>query len=154
MRDESAEISDLEAHLGYWLRFVSNSVSQAFQRKVEAEGVTVSEWVVMRCLYGLRETSPGALADAIGMSKGAISKLLTRLEGKALVHRAVRAHDRRQQMIALTPEGEALVPRLARLADDNDAWFFGHLSPETRAELRALMQEIVRRHHLESVPVD
>lgn len=154
MRDEPAAISDLETHLGYWLRFVSNSVSHTFQRKVEAEGVTVSEWVVLRRLYDRDATSPGALADAIGMSKGAISKLITRLEAKSLVTRAVRDHDRRQQAVALTPDGAALVPRLARLADENDEWFFGHLGPERRAELRALLQELVQRHHLESVPID
>lgn len=154
MRDPPEAISTLETHLGYWLRFVSNHVSQAFQRTVEAEGVTVSEWVVLRRLYDLDQTSPGALAEAIGMSKGAISKLLARLEAKALVQRTIREHDRRQQAVALTPDGAALVPRLARLADDNDARFFGHLSPESRAELRALLQELVQRHHLESVPVD
>ena len=42
------ECSTLEAHVGYWLRFVSNHVSQAFRRKVEARGVSVSEWVAMR----------------------------------------------------------------------------------------------------------
>jgi DNA-binding MarR family transcriptional regulator len=34
--------------------------------------------------------------------------------------------DRRQQILSLTARGRALVPRLARLADDNDAHFFGH----------------------------
>ncbi|MEG2964613.1 MAG: MarR family transcriptional regulator, partial [Janthinobacterium sp.] len=44
----SAHVSELEAHLGYWLRFVSNHVSHSFQKKAEANGVTVSEWVVLR----------------------------------------------------------------------------------------------------------
>lgn len=43
-------VPDLTAHLGYWLRYVSNHVSQAFARKVEANGVTVAEWVLMRRL--------------------------------------------------------------------------------------------------------
>ena len=29
-------VPELTAHLGYWLRFVSNHVSRAFARKVEA----------------------------------------------------------------------------------------------------------------------
>ncbi len=37
--------SDLHDHLGYWLRTVSNAVSQSFARKVEGEGVTVAERV-------------------------------------------------------------------------------------------------------------
>jgi hypothetical protein len=39
--------SELTAHLGYWLRFVSNHVSLAFARKLESRGVTVADWVVL-----------------------------------------------------------------------------------------------------------
>lgn len=44
-------VSALNAHLGYWRRFVSNHVSQAFKVKVERHGVTVADWVVMRALF-------------------------------------------------------------------------------------------------------
>ena len=40
-----AGVSALDAHLGYWLRAVSNHVSHAFKTKVERHGVTVAEWV-------------------------------------------------------------------------------------------------------------
>ncbi len=43
--------SALEAHLGYWMRFVSNHVLHAFRLKVESHGVTMAEWVVMRALF-------------------------------------------------------------------------------------------------------
>ena len=44
--------SDLTAHLGFWLRIVSNHVSHAFAGKLAAKGVTAAEWVMMRALYG------------------------------------------------------------------------------------------------------
>lgn len=147
-------VSALESHLGYWLRFVSNHVSHAFRRKVEACGVTVSEWVVLREIYRLGRTTPGALAQGIGMTKGAVSKLLDRLEGKRLIGRAVLEHDRRHQEIALAPSGRTLVPRLARLADENDEEFFGALPREDRAELMRMMQQLVSHHGLKTVPVD
>ena len=46
-----APVSDLTDHLGYWLRFVSNHVSQAFASRVAAHGVSVAEWVLMRQLF-------------------------------------------------------------------------------------------------------
>ena len=58
MSKETA-VSDLTAHLGYWLRYVSNHVSHAFARKVEARGVTVAEWVLLRQLL----ESGGARAE-------------------------------------------------------------------------------------------
>ena len=147
-------VSDLETHLGYWLRFVSNHVSHSFQRKVEAKGVTVSEWVVLSELHRKGEISPGQLAVDVGMTKGAISKLLTRLESKALLTRAVDAIDKRNHAIHLTTQGRALVPVLAALADSNDEQFFGHLSQEAREAMQAALKEIVRIHQLKHIPID
>jgi DNA-binding MarR family transcriptional regulator len=146
--------SALEDHLGYWLRFVSNHVSQAFRRKVEAAGVQVSEWVVLRALHGGEVTSPGGLVRLLGMTKGAVSKLLERLEERGLVTRTTSDVDRRQQTLALTPRGRTLVPRLARLADENDREFFGHMSPHSRETVLRALQSIVEIHHLKGAPVD
>jgi DNA-binding MarR family transcriptional regulator len=146
--------SDLEAHLGYWLRFVSNHVSYRFQRLVEAKGVTVSEWVVLRRMYGSEEIAAGALVKSIGMSKGAISKLVERLHRKKLLSRVVDTGDRRHHALRLTGAGAALVPELAKLADENDARFFGHLPKAARRQLLQSMQAIVRHHHLNAVPID
>lgn len=147
-------VSGLEDHLGYWLRLVSNHVSHGFRRKVEATGVTVSEWVVLRELYRLGRTSPGALVREIGLSKGAVSKLIDRLAGKQLVDRAALAADRRHQEVELTAQGRAMVPRLARLADDNDAQFFGHLEPAARGALLRAMRDIVAFHRIKGAAVD
>jgi DNA-binding MarR family transcriptional regulator len=147
-------VSELESHLGYWLRFLSNHVSHGFQRRVEAAGVSLSEWVVLRQIYGGACSSPSDLVEAIGMTKGAISKIVAHLEEKQLLSRAITPADRRQQALELTRRGEALVPSLARLADENDAEYFGHLSKSTRAELLATLTELVRYHQLDAVPVD
>src|SRR5262245_18934974 len=84
--------SELESHLGYWLRFVSNHVSTAFAAKVEGAGASVSEWVVLRQLYGGELGAAGAIAEAIGMTKGAVSKIVARLEEKRLIERSVLDH--------------------------------------------------------------
>jgi DNA-binding MarR family transcriptional regulator len=151
---KTSPISPLDAHVGYWLRFVSNHVSHAFKAKVEGHGVTVAEWVVLRQLLALGDTAPSRLADDLGMTRGAISKLIDRLIVKKLVQRGEVEGDRRFQSISLTPEGRALVPTLAALADRNDEEFFGHLRPEQRAELVELLKDVVRRHDLKDVPVD
>lgn len=151
---DGPEVNALEAHLGYWLRFVSNHVSHAFGRKLEAEGVTVAEWVVLRELFGLGETAPSQLAESLGMTRGAISKLVERLVEKGLVNRASSETDRRSQRIALTETGRDLVPLLARRADENDAEFFGHLNAEERQRLFALLQGIIARHGLKTVPTE
>jgi DNA-binding MarR family transcriptional regulator len=145
--------SDLTSHLGYWLRYVSNHVSHAFALKVEAKGVTVAEWVVLRDLYETGAIAPSGLAERLGMTRGAISKLADRLIDKLLVAREANAEDARAQTLALTQKGYRLVPELAALADENDAEFFGHLKPEEWLVLERVLKGIVERRGLKSVPV-
>jgi DNA-binding MarR family transcriptional regulator len=149
----SPSVSDLSDHIGYWLRYLSNHVSQAFARKIEARGVTVAEWVVMRQLLGEEALAPSRLADRMGMTRGAVTRLADRLIAKSLLLRVADPTDRRAQTLALTAAGRALVPELAALADANDAEFFGHLTTDGRAALRHLLREIVERRGLRSLPI-
>jgi DNA-binding MarR family transcriptional regulator len=146
--------SELAAHLGYWLRYVSNHVSQAFARKVEAHGVTVAEWVLMRQLLEVEALAPSRLADRMGMTRGAISKLADRLIAKSMLARAADPQDGRAQTLSLTSTGRALTPKLAALADANDAEFFDHMAPKDRAALFRILREIVEKRDLKSMPVD
>jgi len=149
-----SRISALDSHVGYWLRIVSNHVSQAFQRKVEASGVTVAEWVVLRLLHGSEPVNPSQLAERMGMTRGAVSKLIERLVQKTLVERVASRDDRRFQTVGLTAAGRKLVPALARLADENDHEFFGHLGQADRKKLVVQLQQIAHRHGWRNSPVD
>lgn len=146
--------SELDAHLGYWLRYVSNHVSQGFARKVEAYGVTVAEWVLMRQLLHEEALAPSRLAERMGMTRGAISKLADRLIAKSMLARVADPNDGRAQTLTLTSAGRALVPELAALADENDAEFFDHLASKDRAALLRILREIVERRGLKSLPID
>lgn len=146
--------ASLDAHLGYWLRMVSNAVSQGFARKVEAEGVTVAEWVFLRALYDVERMAPSRLAEAMGMTRGAISKLADRLLEKALIEREENPDDGRAHTLAVSAAGRALVPRLARLADENDAAFFGDLTADERQHLARLLRKVVEDRDLTEIPID
>jgi DNA-binding MarR family transcriptional regulator len=146
--------STLEDHAGYWLRYVSNHVSHAFARKVEAQGVTVAEWVLLRAMLDAELANPSRLADSIGMTRGAVSKLVERLSRKKLVVRSTAEGDRRYQTVRLTAAGKRLVPILAQLADENDREFFGHLKRAEKTKLVNVLQDIVRRHGWKDLPVD
>ncbi len=147
-------VSPLEAHIGYWMRLVSNHVSHDFSLKLEEHGVTVAEWVVMRELWDVGEVAPSALADNLGLTRGAISKLIERLVGKGLVNRSFSEEDRRFQKTALSPNGRSLVPQLAELADQNDDQFFSHLDEGQKDVLIELLRDVVQRRQLQGKPVD
>lgn len=149
----SLSVAHLTSHLGYWLRFVSNHVSHSFARKLDSESVTVAEWALLRELYGEQALGPSRLAERMGLTRGAISKLADRLVAKRLVVRENREDDARAHMLALSVAGRAMVPRLAALADSNDAEFFDHLTAEERSTIENVLKEIVERRGLKAIPV-
>jgi DNA-binding MarR family transcriptional regulator len=143
----------LDAHLGYWLRYVSNHVSARFRKLLDAEGISVTEWVALRTLLDDGDTSHAGLMRQLGMTKGATSKVMSRLEARGLSRRELAAGRKREQALVLTPQGRRLVPRLAVLADQNDEHFFGHLPVRQRNALLASLQALVAHHALTEVPM-
>jgi DNA-binding MarR family transcriptional regulator len=148
------EPSELTAHLGYWLRHVSNHVSQGFARKLTAHDVTIAEWAVMRVLLDRKPTSPSQLANDMGMTRGAITKLADRLLAKGLIDREASPDDGRSHTLRLTAQGADLVPKLAALADENDAECFAHLSDRDRSAMLRILKEAVTRLGLTAIPID
>jgi MarR family transcriptional regulator for hemolysin len=149
------EASQLKSHIGYWLRVVSNAVSHAFAKKLAACDVTVAEWVILREMYsGDKTTSPSIVADLTGLTRGAVSKLVERLLQKGLVTRAEASGDRRYQEIELTPAARKLLPKLARIADENDESFFSALTPSERRALKAMLVKMAESHQLNTSPIE
>jgi DNA-binding MarR family transcriptional regulator len=151
-KTKPTEASELESHLGFWLRFVSNQVTSRFESQLATYGISVTEWVAMRALYNRLDVTHAELIDALGMTKGAASKIISKLESKGLAQRNQAKDSLREQILCLTDDGNQLVPKLAALADENDTHFFGHLPDSQRQSLMALMKELVVHHQLKQVP--
>jgi DNA-binding MarR family transcriptional regulator len=90
----------------------------------------------------------------MGLTRGAITKLADRLVVKALLVRKASPDDGRAQTLALTRKGRDFVPKLARLADQNDAEFFNHLTKHERRTLVRILKGVVEPRGLNSMPVD
>lgn len=144
--------SDLEYHIGFWLRFVSNHVSGTFRERIAHYDVTVAEWVALRSIYTQAPCSLSDVANKIGIDPGATSRLVERLIRKKLATRKVLPTDRRAITLDLTAAGKALVPKLAKEADENDDFFFRGLSKEDREHLLRIMKNLVKTHGLTEKP--
>ncbi|HEV2268803.1 MAG TPA: MarR family winged helix-turn-helix transcriptional regulator [Steroidobacteraceae bacterium] len=146
-------IGRLDAHVCYWLRRASNQVSRSLSRKLEDTGVTLAEWVVLRELYD-GDLRPSTLAERLGLTRGAISRLARRLVCNLMITQQASTPDGRAQMLAITDDGRAVVRVLGGILDETDEEFFGDFDPGTRALILSAMREAVRRHSLRAVPVD
>ena len=136
-------LSALEDHLGYWLRKLSNHISDSFAERLERHGVSVANWVVLRILFD-HETLPlKDIVTQVGVDQGSLSRMIERLMVRGLVARKESPTSRREVAISLTKEGRDLVPKLAQEADENDRVFFRPLPAKRRAELLATIQILI-----------
>ena len=99
--------TDLESHLGYWLRRVSNAVSGAFARALQDSQTSVAEWVLLSQLQKNEKAAPGELADLLGLTRGAVSKIIDKLEAKDWVQSDAKEGDNRYRLLSLTRAGAA-----------------------------------------------
>lgn len=147
-------ISGLESHLGYLLRRVSNSVSGGFAQSLQAKQTSVAEWVLLRHLWDRTQATPSEMADVLTMTRGAISKIIDKLESKGWVRSKINPEDSRRQLLALSGAGRRVVPELAEIADRNDETFFSCLNAEERSALRYLLGKLAVHHQMHDVPIE
>lgn len=87
--------------------------------------------------------SPSELADHLGLSRGAMSARLGRLEEAGLVTRAVDRDDRRRVHVRLTAAGRRAFDRQAKHEARDEAALFSALSPADQRRLADLLRELV-----------
>ena len=145
---------DIESHLGYWLRRVSNHVSGAFAQALEAKHASVAEWVVICHIGAQPGITPGEIAEAVDLTRGAVSKVVDKLEAKNWIVRSTKPQDSRIHLLSLTRSGTRILPQLAKIADENDRTFFAVLAPAESATLRRLLGKLAEFHNVRAVPTD
>ena len=145
--------SELERHLGYWLRRVSNHVSGNFRRALRTRRTSVAEWVVLCRVQERAGITPGELAEDLALTRGAVSKVIDKLEAKNWIVGSTKPEDSRVRLFSLTRSGNRVLPELRQIADRNDATFFAVLQDDERATLRLLLSKLTELHDIEAVPI-
>jgi DNA-binding MarR family transcriptional regulator len=88
------------------------------------------------------------------MTRGAVSKVIDKLETKKWLQSEIKDGDNRVRLLSLTRDGRRIVPVLAKFADNNDAHFFGCLDANEKLKLRQFLAKIAECHNLNDVPTD
>jgi DNA-binding MarR family transcriptional regulator len=86
---------------------------------------------------------PSDLADQIGLSRSATTRLVDRLERSGLVARRACASDRRGSFVVLTPRGEGVFRDAGRVhLRGIDEHVGSHLTNDELAQLSALLGKL------------
>jgi DNA-binding MarR family transcriptional regulator len=141
------EPSALSEHLGYWLRKLSNAVSESFAARLAALDVSVPQWVVLRVLFDHDSLPLKDIVARVEVDQGSLSRMVDRLLARGWVERAADPSDRRAVAISLTKDGRRLVPKLATEADKNEETFFAGLSLAEREKLLQIIQKLLTQNH-------
>ena len=147
-------VPKLESHIGYRLRRVSNAVSGSFSRALNEKQTSVAEWVLLRELHERGQTASGELADSLGLTRGAVSKIVDKLDAKGWIQTEAKEGDSRFRLLSLTRAGRRSLPVLAAIADQNDARYFDCLSAREKSVLRKLLIKLADHNHIHEVPTE
>ena len=151
---KTQQLAQLESHLGYWLRRVSNAVSGTFARSLQEKQTSVAEWVLLRELHERGQTASGELADSLGLTRGAVSKIVDKLDVKGWIQTEAKEGDSRFRLLSLTRAGRRSLPVLAEIADQNDARYFDCLNAREKSTLRELLAKLTEHNRIQDAPTE
>jgi DNA-binding MarR family transcriptional regulator len=126
-------------------------VRRCLEKAMSPYGITLQQYNVLRILRGAGEQGLPTLSIAERMIEATpgITRLLDRLEAKALVRRERCPHDRRQVLCHLTPAGLDLVDRLDEPVHRGDYDAVAMLTQEDQEALIRLLDAIRAGHRCE-----
>jgi len=102
--------------LGLHLTKVSRTVSRAFDDALAGAGGSLPVWLVLISLKSGQLASQRELADAVGIQGATLTHHLNGMESAGLVTRRRDPENRRQHLVELTPDGDALFQRMRATA--------------------------------------
>ena len=101
--------------------------------------LTAAQYGVLDSLAEAEEATAGQLCQRLNYDKGAMSRMLVRLEKKKLITRLVQKEDARVFNLALSTSGVAMFPSARSCVDKVYADVFAHISGNELNTLQSVL---------------
>jgi DNA-binding MarR family transcriptional regulator len=133
----------LEEDVLLGLARTADAVARAGEEVLKASGLTATQYNVLRILRGAGTAglSCGDVASRMITRDPDLTRLLDRLEARALVTRARDVEDRRVVLTRITREGLALLAELDEPVQAQNRKAVGHLGEQKLRTLAQLLDE-------------
>jgi DNA-binding MarR family transcriptional regulator len=131
----------IDESIGYLVRKLSHSFQLHIDARMQARGLTHSQWAPLLLIANGKGDTASALARELGVDTGATTRMVDRLEAKGLLNRLWCEQDRRVVHLKLTEQGRALTETIP---DALAEVLNHHLRGFSRAEVQ-LMTANLRR---------
>ncbi len=120
----------------------AESVTARVSRRLDAAGLTLSQFGVLEALYHLGPLCLSDLARKILKTSGNLTLVVDNLEKRGLVSRCHDASDRRFVRVSISPQGKRLISGLFPAHAREIARALSALSPAEQATLAALCRKL------------
>lgn len=124
------------------IRRIMRATEQHEKALARATGLTIPQWVVLRIVRELGETTPKVIAEKARISQATVSALLDRLQMRGLTTRTRGHTDRRQVWVKLTEQGASIMRSAPDALQDLFAAKFSSLPDWEQAMLVAALERI------------
>jgi DNA-binding MarR family transcriptional regulator len=141
--ERKVDLSSLWAIAGFNLRMLDLRMMKSYSERIAQTGLTPAAATVVLVVERNPGVSLGRLADALLIKRPNMTKLIKRLESRALLRRRTAANDKRSISVILTPAGQRQAKRLRGLQDVQDSFALSALSHSERFQLMMFMTRIL-----------
>mgnify|MGYP003496716814 CR=1 FL=1 len=108
------------------------------ERKLKDYNLGFSEQIILMYLAKESNINQDAIAKHYMLDKGAIAKTVTKLEGKNLIKRVQNPDNRRENLLALSPQGAAIIDYLSTGLEEWNNTIYKGLTDEDIKELHRI----------------
>ena len=136
-------VLELEHFLPYRLNVLASLTSQALaQIYADRFGLTIPGWRVVATLGQYRVSTARDIAAHGVMHKSTVSRAVSDLETRGLVRRQSNRQDRREELLALTPAGQAVYETVVPEALAFEARLVSVLTSAEQGALAAILDKL------------
>jgi len=107
-----------DTNVGRLISRVRHALMLSVDARLLPLGLTAAQWSVVVYLAEQIASTPAELASLLNYDRGAMTRLIDRLESKGFVVRSPNRTDRRSVTLALTATGRAAYPEIRPLIVD------------------------------------
>ncbi len=105
----------LENQICFPFYAVSRLIIRAYQKDLDALGITYPQYLVMMVLWEKEYLSVIEIGEKLVLNTNTITPLLKRMEQQGLITRSPSSEDQRKMMIALSEKGKAMQKEAAQI---------------------------------------
>jgi DNA-binding MarR family transcriptional regulator len=135
----------VKQRLGYLLKHALLHFQRLSTEAMAPFDVGGKQLAVLQTIESPLPQSQQDVARALGVDRTTMVLILDELERKRLIHRFVSPHDRRKNVVVVTPSGMDAIAQAGRAAEEAERQFLAGLSESDVATLRRLLSTLVAK---------